>query len=411
MEMYREHLRWIKTQHEEMVALLRKWSEINSGSSNLEGLRAMLAALKEAFLPLGGTVHEIPLPDHTRINRQGEMEHSPVGAALRIQKRPEAPIKVLLVGHYDTVYPKGSPFQKTEFLDNNTLHGPGTADMKGGLVIMLKALEALEKSPFAKQIGWEVLLNPDEEIGSTSSHYLLRESAGRNHVGLIFEPPFPDGSLASGRKGSANFTIVARGRAAHAGRDFHLGHNAITAMARFLLAVDALNAPNEGITVNIGHIEGGGPTNIVPDLAICRLNIRVEQPAQFSVITNKITTAAKAECEKGITLTVHEHGFRPPKPFDRHHQLLFEALREVANECLNVPLRWNPTGGVCDGNTLAAEGLPTIDTLGVVGGNIHTEDEYAHLDSLTKRAMLVACFLMQLSHRDIRLNYSEEKTQ
>lgn len=411
MEMYRAHLRWIKTQHEEMVALLQEWSEINSGSSNLEGLQIMLATLKEAFIPLGGAIHEIPLPNHVHINSLGKSEETPVGAALRIQKRPEAPIKVLLVGHYDTVYPKESPFQKTEFLDNNTLRGPGTADMKGGLIIMLKALEALEQSPFASQIGWEVLLNPDEEIGSVSSHHLLRESAQRSHVGLIFEPSFPDGSLASSRRGSSNFTIVSRGRAAHAGRDFHLGHNAITSMARFMLAADSLNDPDQGITVNIGHIEGGGPTNIVPDLAICRLNVRVEQAEHFDAIIEKLTAAAQAECEEGIELTLHDHGFRPPKPFDRHHQVLFEALRETASSCLNLAIRWNPTGGVCDGNTLAAEGLPTIDTLGAVGGNIHTEDEYVHLDSLTKRAMLVACFLMQLSHGDIRLDYSEEETQ
>ena len=235
MRHYHQHLEWIGTQQQEMVALLESWASINSGTDNLDGLAKDLAALEQEFYHLGGTMQAIPLPPRIRIDAKGQAVEEPTGNALFISKHPKAPIRILLGGHMDTVYPATSAFQEVSHLDMNTMRGPGVADMKGGLVVLLKALDALEQSPFAGKLGWEVLITPDEEVGSQGSKALWIEGAQRHQLALLFEPAFSDGSLVSARKGSANFTVVAKGKAAHAGRDFHSGRNAISAIVRFIV--------------------------------------------------------------------------------------------------------------------------------------------------------------------------------
>lgn len=398
---YQSFLESIRSQQNEMCAILESWANINSGSENIPGLHLMLAALQGAFIPLGGKMNRISLPPRHHVDAKGQVIDVPVGDALHIIKRPEASIRVFLGGHMDTVYGSDSSFQTVERIDKNKMRGPGVADMKGGLLIMLKALETLEASPWANNIGWEVLINPDEEVGSSGSEHLFIDAAKRCHVGLIFEPAFSDGALVSARKGSANFTIVSRGRAAHSGRDFHSGRNAITALARVILQADQMNSKDSGITLNIGRIQGGGPVNIVPDLAICGLNVRVETSEQLRDLKSDLRELVKqAGRQDGITMTFHEHSERGPKPFDAQNQALFDTLKECAKK-LDISLQWRPSGGVCDGNILSSAGLPNVDTLGAVGGNIHTTDEYILLDSLTERTSLTALYLMKLAAGDL----------
>lgn len=401
MQPYLPYLDWISNQQDEMVTVLQTWANINSGTDNLEGLQQMLSTLESAFDILDGDMKAIPLPSHIQIDSKGQTIEEPSGKALMISKHPFAPIKVLLGGHMDTVYPLNSPFQSTELLDKNTLRGPGVADMKGGLVILLIALVALERSPFAGKIGWEVLITPDEEIGSPGSESLWIHSAARNTLGLLFEPAFNDGAIVSSRKGSANFTIVVKGRSAHAGRDFYSGRNAISALVRFIIEAEKLNDQKKGITLNVGHIEGGGPVNIVPDLAIGKLNVRMVDDKDLPYLREKLhqITAAGHEYE-GVSLVLYEHSARPPKPFDHAHQKLFRNLQKCASD-LGTSLQERPSGGVCDGNILSAEGLVSLDTLGVVGGNIHTTNEYVVLSSLSERAMIASYFLMKLANQEI----------
>jgi glutamate carboxypeptidase len=300
----------------------------------------------------------------------------------------------------DTVFSPTSSFQKTKKIDKYTMQGPGITDMKGGLLVMLAALKALEQTPWARKIGWEVLINPDEEVGSTGSEHLFVQAAKRCHYGLIFEPAFPDGTVVSQRKGSANMAIVVRGRAAHAGRDFYAGRNAIAALSRFIVEAEKLCSQERGVTVNIGRIEGGGPVNIVPDLAIGHFNIRVDTSNELTRVKEKLEALAVKEGKaEGISLTLHTLAERCPKPFDEPTQTLFQKVRRCAGE-LDMDFSWKPSGGVCDGNILSSVGLPTIDTLGVIGGNIHTQEEYIHLDSLTERACLTALFLMKFAAED-----------
>lgn len=398
---YRPVIDYIKEQQENMISLLEKWANINSGSDNVQGLSQMLQALKDEFSTLGGELEQIPLPPRQKISSKGEVISFPSGEALHLVKHSDAPFRVFLGGHMDTVYPATSPFQKAVRIDKNTMRGPGVTDMKGGLVILLTALQAFEKSPFAGKIGWEVLINPDEEIGSPGSDYLFVQSAKRNDIGLIFEPSYPDGTLVSSRKGSANFALVARGRGAHAGRDFFEGRNAITAMARFITKAETLIHKEKGITLNVGYIEGGGPVNIVPDLAFCRINIRVSNSDDMDKVKSDLNQIVKETngCEE-VSFVMHEETSTPPKPFDSKIEALFSALKKCG-QWLGMQLACKPSGGACDGCRLYAAGLPNLDTLGAIGGNIHTHDEYIHLPSLTERARLTALFLMMLAAHEI----------
>jgi len=390
-------------QNLELTQILVSWADISSGSGNLEGLSKMLKILKRDFSSLDGKIEEIPLSPQIRINLNGEKVESPLGKALRIRKRPEAPIQIFFGGHMDTVYPKESLFQTAEIQDEQLLNGPGVADMKGGLLVLLKGLEDFEKNINAEKIGWEILIVPDEEIGSPGSSRLFLEGAARNQIGLLFEPTLADGTLVSARKGSWNGTVVARGKSAHAGREFHEGRNAITALSRFMIKAEELSDPNGEITVNIGTVEGGGATNVVPDFAICRMNIRMKQPHQVKEIRDELETLIKKITkETGVSLELFEDSLRPPKPIDPETEHLFHALAKCALS-LEISLEWQETGGACDGNTLAAAGLPTIDTLGVIGGNLHTPEEYMEIASLSQRIKLLTRFLERVASGEITL--------
>lgn len=399
---YDEFLDPVQGELKAMAALLESWSNVNSGSLNLPGLDAMLNLLTKHFSSLGAQMEIIPLPEQSIIDSKGRLAKRPLGRALRLKMRPEAPLQIFLGGHYDTVFAADHPFQKARLLDENTLNGPGAADLKGGLIVIHKALEILEKSPVAKNIGWEVLINPDEEIGSPSSTPLFEEAAKRNHLGLVFEPSLADGSIVAKRKGSGNFVVIIRGRAAHVGREAHLGRSAILALAEIITELEALNGALDGVIVNVGHIEGGGSLNVVPDLAIARFNVRHENKTSGDAVLARIEEIlAKARAKDGITTEFHGSLNRAPKEVTDGITKLFKIL-ECCAKAEGLEIKRRDTGGVCDGNTLAAAGLANIDTLGVRGGGIHSEKEYALLDSLVERIRLTARLLLGLASGEIK---------
>ena len=401
MPSFTAELQWIESQHAGMRDLLIRWSLINSGSHNLPGLARQLEELEHAFAPLGGQAQRRTLAPQTVVNKWGQVTIQPLGEALLIAKRPHAPHQVLLGIHMDTVYGVDHPFQTVTRIDKDRLVGPGVADAKGGLVVMLTALTALERSPFAQQLGWQVFINPDEELGSPGSDVLLRHYATQCDLGLLYEPALPDGKLIAARKGSGNFTVVVRGRAAHAGRDFEHGRNAVTALAQIVTDMNALSATRPGLTVNIANVRGGGPSNIVPDLAIARFNVRLWRPDDQQYVESELARIVdKANQREGFTAQLHGSFTAPPKPFDPATSRLLDIIARCGRE-LDIPVQWQDSGGVCDGNRLAAAGLPTVDTLGVVGGAIHSSHEYVQLSSLTQRARLSAGLLLKLAAQEV----------
>jgi len=386
-----------------MIARAVGWCAVNSGSRNIAGLKAMAELLEPALAALPGTVETIVLDPSRAVADSGEIRLDPHGDALRLTVRPEAPVQVILTGHYDTVYPAGHAFQTVVTSEDGSLNGPGIADMKGGISMMLAALEAFEGHPDKARVGYRVLLSPDEEIGSLASAPLLAELGAIGHVGLTYEPALSDGTLAGERKGSGNFHVLVKGKAAHAGRDFASGRNAIVGAADIARALHTLNGGFEGVTVNVAAISGGSPLNVVPDNAVVRFNVRVPSKAAAEWVKNEIERVVVAEPltgQHGLEVSLHGGFTRPPKPMDASQTALFAAVKEVG-ELLGQPIQWKPSGGVCEGNNLHAAGLPNIDTLGVRGGDIHSESEYAWPESFVERAQLSALILMKLASGEI----------
>ena len=390
-------LLWIDGQVAAMREELLRLSNLNSGSFNVAGVDACAARLRELFAPLGAEAESIPVAPYRYTDDRGEWRERPLGRALRLRKRPDAPLRVFLCGHLDTVFGPEHPFQTAQAGGEDRLHGPGVADLKGGLLAMFLALSALEQSPQRERIGWEVLFNPDEEIGSRGSAPLLAEAAQRNHFGLIYEPAYPDGGLASERKGSGNFDVVVRGRAAHAGRNPEDGRNAIAAAAALASELHRINGQREGLTLNIGYVHGGGALNIVPDRCVLKFNVRTsrhEDEAWLLQTAQALLDTAKQR--EGYALELRGGFTRPPKPVSAGTARLQQLLGECGKD-LGLQLQFRPTGGCCDGNNLAAHGLANVDNLGVVGGEIHSEREWMRVSSLAERGKLSALLLLKLA--------------
>ena len=276
------------------------------------------------------------------------------------------------------------------------LNGPGVADMKGGLAVMLAALKAVEQSATADRIGYEIVINSDEEVGSLGSAGLLARTARGKHAALTYEPAaLPDGTLAGARPGSGNFAIVVRGRSAHAGRNPEDGRNALLAAADIALRLGRGKIPGSASIPS--RIDGGSPSNVVPDLAVLRVNMRprtAEDEQRASAMMDEVVKAVTAEHEVEIAVS---GGFgRPPKPITPDAERLFQLVRQAGAD-LGQTIAWQASGGVCDGNNIAACGVPVVDTMGVRGGKIHSMEEYLIVDSLAERAALSALTILRLA--------------
>src|SRR6185369_2561708 len=379
-----------------MLAQVLQWSAVNSGSRNLAALREVAGLLANAFAALPGEVRfEDPAPVEA-VDTAGHTNAIEHGRHLHLTVRPDAPVRLLLTGHMDTVFGVDHEFQQTRWLEHGVLNGPGVADMKGGLAVMLAALQAVERSPLAGRLGYEVVINSDEEVGSPASAALLARAAQGKRAALTYEPAaLPDGTLAGARPGSGNFAIVVNGRSAHAGRNPEDGRNALTAAADLALRLEALR--RDGLTVNASRIEGGGPSNVVPDLAILRANLRPRTPEIEAEARHLIDQAVAAvAAERDVAIEVDGGFGRPPKPLTPAAEKLFNLVKQAGAD-LGQQIAWQPSGGVCDGNNIAACGVSVVDTMGVRGGKIHSPEEYLIVDSLAERAALSALTILRLA--------------
>ena len=379
-----------------MLAQVEAWAGINSGSCNLEGLGDVAALLSDAFAGLPGELLFREAAPVEAVDASGKAYPIEHGRNLHLVVRPRAPVQLLLTGHMDTVFGIDHAFQSLTWLEDGVLGGPGVADMKGGIAVMLAALEAVEASPLAGRLGYEVVINSDEEVGSPGSAALIAEAAQGKRAALTYEPAaLPDGTLAGARPGSGNFSFVIAGRSAHAGRNPEDGRNAVVAAADLALRLAKAKGPR--LSVNVAKVDGGGPNNVVPDSAVLRVNMRPatveDQTRAHSLIDAAVAMVA---AEHGVAIHVHGSFARPPKPMTPAAEQLFGLVKRAGTD-LGQAIAWQPTGGVCDGNNIAACGVPVIDTMGVRGGKIHSMEEYLIVESLAERAALSALTLLRLA--------------
>ncbi|HRD70085.1 MAG TPA: hydrolase [Legionella sp.] len=396
-KLYKELIETVKSRQKVMVEELHQLCHINSGTTNLPGLSTMASALHLAYKPIADEIELKKLQPVPIINMAGESKLHTCGDALFIRKRPHLKRRILLSGHMDTVYSEASSFQRLTYIDDNYVNGPGVADMKGGLLVMLHALKAFEESDLAPQMGWDVLINADEEIGSPASRVLFDELAPKYEAALVYEPAMtPTGTFAKNRKGSGKLTVIATGKAAHAGRAFDEGRNAICYLAEAITLIHALNGKRDGVTINVGKIAGGDALNVVPDKAVAQLDIRISFPEDEFWVREKLGEIFESLKRDEYNLNL-EGGFgRPVKRVCSGTERLFNRVQLIGSE-LGLAIDWKDSGGCCDGNNLAHHGLAVLDTLGVRGGNIHSPEEYILLDSLTERASLSTLLLIDLA--------------
>lgn len=379
---------------EQLVEELSAMVAIPTAGGNSAGLKELRHRLVSRLVRLGAETELVPgqaRPEWLA----GPAERWPIEpiAVCRRTSGRSGP-RVLLAGHLDTVLePRPGSDALAISADRRRAEGPGCADMKGGLVVLLAALEALEAADV--DLAWTVLLNSDEETGSFSSSAVVRAEAGRHDVGLAVEPALEGGALAIERMGSGQFLIEARGRSAHVGRDFARGVSAVTALARCLVRVAELSDLERGRLVNVGPIEGGRATNAVPDRARAWGNVRYRTQEEGEALARELRALA-TPADAMPAITVHCVLNRPAKPCIEPVRRLAGLARQSAED-LGQALPFAATGGVCDGNTMQDAGLPTVDTLGVRGGGLHTPDEWVDLTSLVERAQLLAVLLLRLA--------------
>ncbi len=390
----------------EMVALLKEIVEINSGSRNSPGIDSVGKILSARLIKLGFKEEFIPVKSETA-DVAGEKKIQTSGPH-RILKKAGKGKKVLLMGHLDTVFEPESGFLKfIRFVEapGDSAIGPGTGDMKGGLVVIIFALEALDKAGFLKNKDVTVFFNGDEETGSKTSKDEIFAEAKRADYCLNFEEgrDLPYGGIVVARKGTASATITCRGRAAHAGNQHYLGINAAVELSQKLLELSKLSDYKRGITASPGVIDLGpfAKSNRVPDFARAEVDFRYLDPADTSYLRAKVEEICRQVYlrnpwtkEEAKTELDFEFNFPPMRPDDARYRWAGEVL--ALARLLEVPAGVKGSAGGADASIAALAGCMTLDALGPIGGASHTTDEWVHLTSLPDRAKLTAVILSRI---------------
>ncbi len=379
---------------------LAEWVAIPTCSGHEPGLSRFRAIMRARLAALGADISEISGEQRPAwLVQPGQSADASPPPALRAVLRGGSGRRVLLTGHLDTVHDPYGSFQTLTRSSPTRAVGPGAIDMKGGLVIMVHALEVLAELGVTP--AWTVLINSDEETGSLHSKVAIRAEAracaAAGGIGLAMEPALPDGALVTERLGSASFRIECEGRAVHAGRDFANGVSAVNALAARILDAAKLVDLEQGTVVNVGPLEGGKTTNVVADRARAWGNARFRDGAREDVLKRGLLALATAADAPLPRTRIEYESNRPAKPETAAVRALAEEIR-VIGESLGQKVGFGKSGGVSDGNLMQAEGLPTLDTMGPVGGNLHRTDEYIELDTLAPRAAMLAILLARQVH-------------
>jgi glutamate carboxypeptidase len=359
------------------LELLSELAALDAPSGDPEALAATSRLLAGLLEDLGGVVARHPSPAG---------EH--VEACFR--RRSDPPLAVL--GHYDTVWPRGTAASRPLRVDSRRVHGPGVFDMRGGIAASLTALRLLRLLGLPDR-DVTVLFTADEESGSGTSAELVTELGRGASAVLVPEPPLPGGVLKTTRKGVASFRITVGGRAAHAGIDPERGVSAVHELARLVARLQRVARARAGTTVNVGRIGGGTRLNVVAEEAWAEVEYRFESAAELSRVQTALASLRPAR--KGVSLAVESIGLRPPLERTSQIAAAFHRARELVRP-LGVDLREGATGGGSDANLLGPLGVAVLDGLGPDGGGAHATNEHVVLASLEERIAVLAILIARL---------------
>ena len=304
---------------------------------------------------------------------------------------------ILLLGHSDTVFPDGTAAERPLSIQGHKILGPGTCDMKGGLLAGIYALEALRHLGFNDFGRVTYLCVSDEEIDAAHSDDLIRKISRQTNAALTLEAARANGDIVTARKGLRWYSIEVFGRAAHAGVEPEKGRNAILALAHHVVALHKLNNFRPGATVNAGVIEGGSAPNVVPEYARVRIDLRAFSDEDLCALTDAVEAQLLHETVPDIRVTMTQEGPGDPAMPCTEKVAVLEKLAKKAARELGFEVKGAQTGGASDANLVAAEGTPVLDGLGPIGGLDHSPDEYIELSSIVPRTALLAKLIMAVS--------------
>lgn len=377
------------------ITFLKHLVETESPSHDKSAVDRVGALVAEEARKLGAQVEIIPnketgdhvlarfeSPSPTRADRSVSADEAGRG------DRGEG--SILLLCHMDTVFPLGTldkvPFREAD----GKIFGPGTLDMKAGIVIALAAIEEAQRSGLNRPLT--LLCTSDEEIGSQTSREHIERLAKESALVLVLEGGLVDGALKTWRKGVGEFWVKTKGRAAHSGGDHEKGRNAIEEMAHQVIAIQKLTDYSKQTTLNVGVIQGGTVSNVVPEEAAIQVDVRVMQPGEWERLESEMSKLKPVLDGTSIEITGGLN--RPPMPFDETMKVAFEKAKSIAAQ-IGMELKAGGTGGASDANFVAPLGIPVLDGLGAVGEGYHSEREYIFADSLDERTRLVAVLLKE----------------
>jgi glutamate carboxypeptidase len=370
-------LAYFNERRDEIVSTIRELVEIESPSDNKAAVDRVAEAVAHKFSQLGGKVE-------VRVHPARE-----VGNHLQVDFPGKSAAKpVLLLGHYDTVYPLGTLATMPCRAVGNKLTGPGVLDMKSGIALMLHALAALQAWHGGLPRPVTVLLVSDEEVGSDSSRTITESLAKKAAAVLVLEPSYGfQGAVKTARKGVGGYLVKVTGKASHAGLDFQKGVNAILELARQIEKVSSFTDLKKGLTVNVGIVSGGSRTNVVPAEAAAQVDVRIARIKDAAGIDKKMRSLRPfhRKCKIEITGGIN----RPPMERTAGVAALYAQASAVARE-LGWKLGEAAVGGGSDGNFTAGLGIPTLDGLGGVGDGAHATHEHILISELPRRAALIA---------------------
>ena len=360
---------------EHVLDVTRRLVEIESPSGDEDGSKAVVSVLADVAESIGSRVERLPAPNY--------------GEHLRITVFEDASEagSIVILGHTDTVHPRGSLIERPWRIDDGKAYGPGVFDMKASCALTLEILNALDKTELRPKHRVVVLLTCDEETGSRTGKQLVEAAARDARAVLVLEPPAIGGRVKTGRKGTGIFTIRARGRAAHAGLEPEKGASAILELSRQTVRLHELNGTGGGITVNVGVIQGGTLSNVVAAEARAEVDVRFSNHEEATKIAETLRALQPFDARVQLTIT---GGINRP-PLERTPQVveLFQRARSIASS-LGFKLSETQVGGASDGNFAAAVGATVLDGLGIDGDGAHATHEHIILEDIPRRGALIA---------------------
>jgi glutamate carboxypeptidase len=368
-----------------MFAFLEKIIKIQSGSHNKAGIDQTAEAIAQAFQDFDVSTETV------------EQQLQGNNLVVRSSAQPSADKQVLLVGHMDTVFPEDTDFNWYKE-DNDKSYGPGVIDMKGGLVVGIYALKALDKLGLLKQIPVTFVFNSDEEIGSRSSIDLIQKEANSSAFAFVLEAGGLENEIVTGRKGNLTIELHIEGRAGHAAFATKDKPSAILEMAHKTIEFESLNDFDKGITINVGKIDGGIGSNTIPEFSNAQVDFRFVDPSDLKHLEEKVSDIASSVVVQGTKCRVDFITGRPPMQQSPGNRKLFEITADIANR-MGYPVKEQFRFGVSDANFIADLNVPVIDGLGPIGARDHSRDEYMIKDSLLQRTLLLACSIIECWNR------------